>query len=52
MKYMKFNDNKFIKGSIKKTIFDFSVLDSSGNNVNLKTYSDNNPILIVNVASY
>ena len=37
---------------MKKTIFDFSVLDSLGNNVNLKKYSDDNPILIVNVASY
>ena len=49
---MKFNDNKFIESSLKKTIFDFSVLDSSGKNVNLQKYSNNNPILIVNVASY
>lgn len=49
---MKFTDKKFIKSNMRKTIFDFSVLDSSGKNVNLQKYSENNPILIVNVASY
>ena len=49
---MRFNNNKFLKSNIKKTIFDFSVLNSSGDKVNLQKYSKNNPILIVNVASY
>ena len=42
---MKFN-NKI------QTFFDFSVKDYLGKTINLQNYINNNPVLIVNVASY
>jgi len=35
-----------------KNIFDFSIKDATGNLVKLSDYNKNNPILIVNVATY
>ena len=35
-----------------KNIFDFSVKNANGNLVKLSDYHKNNPILIVNVATY
>jgi glutathione peroxidase-family protein len=49
---MKFNNKKIMKNEFINNIFDFSVEDYLGNTVHLQKYSENNPILIVNVASY
>ena len=50
--YMRFNNNNFIKQNINRNIFDFTVKNSFNENIPLSNYIDNNPILIVNVASY
>lgn len=50
---MKLNNNfNLVKNKNIKTIFDFMIKDASGNQVKLSDYNKNNPILIVNVATY
>jgi glutathione peroxidase-family protein len=50
---MRFNNKpSYIKSKSIKNIFDFSVKDGNGNLIKLSDYQKNNPILIVNVATY
>jgi glutathione peroxidase-family protein len=50
---MKLNNKlNYNKNQNMKNIFDFSIKDATGNLVKLSDYNKNNPILIVNVATY
>ena len=50
---MRINNNlNLIKNNNIKNIFDFVVKDANGKLIKLSDYNENNPILIVNVATY
>ena len=50
---MKLNNKvNLINNQKMKSIFDFNVINANNNLVKLSDYNTNNPILIVNVATY